>query len=161
MTLQLKKPRQKGTRFQNHLLQPPPKRSMETLMQHKDDKSLWSEDWLVNYKPEIIDKTPNWRNCKLLGSKLDTLKDFQRRRALTIDIMREMDFVNRSKSMSIQMKIRTFNAFASSVFLYNSELWTLTATIEKQIDSFQRRMLRKQLISDAKKDLVSEPIPND
>ena len=122
----------------------PPKPSMESLMQHKDDKPLWSElDWLVNYKPEIKDKIPNWRNCKLLGSKLDSLKDFQRRRALTIDSMREMDYVYRSKLLRTQMKIRTFNAFASSVFLYNSELWTLTATIEKQIDSFQRRMLRQ------------------
>ena len=54
----------------------PPKPSMETLIAHKEDKPLWSElDWLVNYRPEIKDKTPDWRNCKLLGSKLDTEKD--------------------------------------------------------------------------------------
>ena len=29
-----------------------------------------------------------------------------------------------------------------SVFLYNSELWTLTDTLEKKIDSFHRKLLR-------------------
>ena len=58
----------------------PPKPSMETLLKHKDDKPLWSElDWLVNYHPKIKDKTPDWRDCKLLGSKLDSEKDFLRR----------------------------------------------------------------------------------
>ena len=31
------------------------------------------------------------------------------------------------------------------LFLYNSELWTLTKTLEKRIDSFQRRLLRNIL----------------
>ena len=98
----------------------PPNPSMEKLIAHKEDKPLWSElDWFVNYRPEIKDKTPDWTNCKLLGSKLDTEKDFQRRKRLTIDSMREMDYIYKSKSLSIQTKTRTFNAFASSVFLYN------------------------------------------
>ena len=41
--------------------------------------------------------------------------------------------------------MRTFNAFASSVFLYNSELWTVTNNLEKRIDSFQRRILRQAI----------------
>ena len=43
------------------------------------------------------------------------------------------------------MKIRTFNTFASSVFLYNSELWGVTATLENKINSFQRRLLRQAI----------------
>ena len=61
----------------------PPLPSMETLIKHKGDKHLWSElDWLVNYQPDVKDNTPDWRNCKLLGSKLDTVKDFQRRKGV-------------------------------------------------------------------------------
>ena len=76
----------------------PPKPSMETLLKHKDDKPLWSElDWLFNYYPKIKDKTPDWRDCKLLGSKLDSEKDFLRRRGLTIDCMRKMDYIYTSK----------------------------------------------------------------
>ena len=47
--------------------------------------------------------------------------------------------------MNIKTKIRTFNAFAASVFLYNSELWTTTSTTANEIDSFHCRMLRKAI----------------
>ena len=44
--------------------------------------------------------------------------------------------------------MRAFDAYISSIFLYNSELWTLTSSIEKQIDSFQRRLLlRKNILN--------------
>ena len=42
--------------------------------------------------------------------------------------------IYKSKSLSIVTNVRTFNAFASSVFLYNSELWTVTDTLEKKIE---------------------------
>ena len=101
----------------------------------------------------------HWRNCKVLGSKLDTVKDFQRRKGLTIDSMREMDYIYKSKSLSIDTKVRTFNAFASSVFLYNSKLWTVAATLEKKIDSFLRRMLRQAInIRWPKKDVIKRSI---
>ena len=119
---------------------------MDTLLQHKEDKILWSElNCFVNYKPHVVDKTPDCRNCKLLGRKLSTEKDINRRKGLTIDSMREMEYIYKSKAFSIQMKIRAFDAFPASVFLYNSELWTVTTTIKKQINSFQRRMLRQEI----------------
>ena len=119
---------------------------METLIKHKGDKHRWSElDWLVDYHPEVKDDTPDWRHCKLLGSKLDTVKDFQRRKGLTIDSMKEMDYIYKSKSLSIEPNVRRFHAFASSLFLYSSELRTVTATLEKKIDSFQQRLLRQEI----------------
>ena len=138
----------------------PPPPSMATLLKHKADKPLWSElDWLINYKPEIKDKTPDWRNCKLLGSKLDTIKDIGRRKGLAIDSMRKKDHIYKSRrSISIQQKIRTFNAYSASVFLYNSELWTVTTAIEKQIDSFQRRLLRQAINIRWPKKITSEEL---
>ncbi len=41
--------------------------------------------------------------------------------------------------------MRIFNAFINSVFLYNSELWTLTKKLENEIDVFQRHLLRRIL----------------
>ena len=58
---------------------------------------------------------------------------------------KKMGYTYKSKKLSIAMKVRTFDAFSVSIFLYNSEIWTLTATLEKQIDSFHRRMLRKAI----------------
>ena len=43
--------------------------------------------------------------------------------------------------------MKAFDAYISSIFLYNSELWTLTSSIEKQINSFQRRLLRKNVLN--------------
>ena len=37
------------------------------------------------------------------------------------------------------------NAYVASVFLYNSELWTLTKKLENAVNTFQRRHLRKIL----------------
>ena len=44
--------------------------------------------------------------------------------------------------ISVDIKVRAFNCYVSSIFLYNSELWTLISTIESLIDSFHRRLLR-------------------
>ena len=44
--------------------------------------------------------------------------------------------------MNDNIKIRTFQAYVSSIFLYNSELWSINRTIAKSIDAFQRRQLR-------------------
>ena len=50
-----------------------------------------------------------------------------------------------SKHLSIELKIRHFNCFQQSIFLYNSELWTITDTQEKAIDAFHRQQLRYAL----------------
>ena len=41
-------------------------------------------------------------------------------------------------------RLRLFNAYVSSVFLYNSEVWTLDKK-EKEIDIFQRKLLKMVL----------------
>ena len=57
--------------------------------------------------------------------------------------MKAFDHIFNSKRIGLDLKIRTFNVYSASIFLYNSELWTLTETLEKEIDSFHRRLLRK------------------
>ena len=43
------------------------------------------------------------------------------------------------------LKLRAFKAYIESVFLYNSELWTLNKRLENVIDVFQRRLFRRIL----------------
>ena len=50
-----------------------------------------------------------------------------------------------SRKISNAVKIRTVNAYVASVFLYNSELWTLTNKLENTVNTFQRRHFRKIL----------------
>ena len=67
-----------------------------------------------------------WKKCKLLGSLLDTEKDINRRTILAIDAFKTLNKILDSRKISNAVKIRTFNAYVARVFLYNSELWTLT-----------------------------------
>ena len=122
----------------------PPKPSMEELLAHRDDKRLWSAlDWLVNYtQASPKDDTPDYKKCKLLGSLLDTKTDIKRRKILAISAMKKYTKIFRSRRIIIELKIRCFQAYISSIFLYNSELWYSNRTIEEQVDSFHRKQLR-------------------
>ena len=123
---------------------PPPTPTMDTLLAYKNDKILWSElDWLVNYKPPPAkDLTPDWKTCKLLGSLLDTGKDFERRKSLTFTTMTKYEHIFKSKHIGKATKVRTFSIYIASVFLYNTEIWGMNNTLSEKIDSFHRRILR-------------------
>ena len=82
-----------------------------------------------------------WRKCKLLGSLLDTNSDVKRRKGLAIAAINNMKSLFYGK-ISLNIKIRAFSCYVESIFLYNSELWSLTTSIENSIDSFHRRLLR-------------------
>ena len=47
-----------------------------------------------------------------------------------------------SHRISIELKVRCFQAYISSVFLYNSELWCINKSIMEEIDAFHRKQLR-------------------
>ena len=84
-----------------------------------------------------------WKKCKILGSLLDTNKDIKMRKQLANNAMRKHIFNN--NRLNIKTKIRIFNACVKSIFLYNSELWTLTKTAENKIDSYHQRLLRRAI----------------
>ncbi len=50
-----------------------------------------------------------------------------------------------STKITLKTRIRIFEAYVSSVFLYNSQVWKLTKALEKTIDGFQRNLLKKIL----------------
>ena len=62
---------------------------------------------------------------------LDTEKDVMN----VVNSMKEIFF----RDITTEVKVRSFNCYVSSVFLYNCETWK---TLENTIDSFQRRLLR-------------------
>ena len=122
----------------------PPKLTFEELLMHKDGKPRWSElDWLINCKPKPIkDDTPNYKQCKLLGSLLDTNSDIKKRKILAIESMKKLTKIFKSQRISIELKIRCFQTYVSSIFLYNSELWCMNTTTNNEVDSFHRKQLR-------------------
>lgn len=84
-----------------------------------------------------------WQNCRYLGSILQTEKDMKRREQLAHGAYSKLKPVFEDKNMKMNTKMRIFNALIGSIYLYNSELWTLTAANEKKIDICQRNFLRK------------------
>lgn len=89
----------------------------------------------------------DWKKCKMLGSLLDTQEDIKRRKGLAINALRIMKHTFASKKLSLKTKSRIFDAYISSIFLYNSEIWTVTKTDEQAIDAFQRRIIRSNVLN--------------
>jgi hypothetical protein len=83
-----------------------------------------------------------WRDCKYLGSLLDTDRDIMRRKKLTLVAFSKLKPIFKDRNLNLSIKIRIFDALVSSIFLYNSELWTVTKTRSANIDAFHRKLLR-------------------
>ena len=98
-----------------------------------------TEEYTLNRKEE------KWKKCKYLGSILDTENDIKRRKGLAIDAFNSLNRYFTNRRANIKLKTRIFTTFVQSIFLYNSELWTLTKQQETQIDVFQRSLLRRLL----------------
>ena len=86
-----------------------------------------------------------WKRCKYLGTLLDSASDIARRKGLAIDSFNKLKHVFLSKRINVTTKVNIFNTFVSSIFLYNSELWTVTKQLEHKIDVLQRSLLRRIL----------------
>ena len=84
-----------------------------------------------------------WKSCKYLGSLIGTEEDIKRRKGLTHDNYHAFESILKSRLVNQSVRIRIFRAYIESIFLYNSELWTLANTLERSIDSFYWRLLRK------------------
>ena len=84
-------------------------------------------------------------NCKLVGSKLETVNDIENRIKLVNYSYSTLKPILSQKECKTDIKLSIFNALIESIFLYNSEIWSLTQTLENDIDVFQRKLLRKRL----------------
>lgn len=88
-----------------------------------------------------------WKKCKFLGSLLGTEEDIQRRKILAQDAIRNLNSYFKNKNLTIKTKRKIFNAYITSIFLYNCELWTLSESNEHKIDAFHRRLLRTTILN--------------
>ena len=89
------------------------------------------------------ESSEEWEKCNLLGSLLDTEHDIKRRKGQAMNAFRKKKKILKSNKISLSTRIRAFNAYVASIFLYNSELWTFTKNKERKIDTFQINLLRK------------------
>lgn len=97
-----------------------------------------TEEYTINH----ANRNSSWKTCRYLGTLLDTESDIQRRKRLALAAFTKLKPALRDRKLQLKLKIRIFDALVSSIFLYNAELWTLTSTLNKSIDTFQRKLLR-------------------
>ncbi len=90
-------------------------------------------------------KDDSWKRCKYVGSHPDTESDFKRRKQLASSSYQQHKAKLESKKISLEVRLRLFNAFVASIFFYNSELWSLNTKLGKRIDRYHRNLLRKML----------------
>ena len=70
--------------------------------------------------------------CKYLGTLLDTETDIERRKNLTYIAFNKYRQTLTCRNLSLYLRIRLFDVYVTSIFMYNSELWTLTKSLEKK-----------------------------
>ena len=84
-----------------------------------------------------------WRSSKSLGSLLCTEKDITRRRILAESAFKKFEKIWLSgKKISLDRKLRLYDAQVVSVLLYNSNSWSPTKATLNKIDTLHRRHLR-------------------
>ena len=94
-------------------------------------------------KYTVSRNTHEWKDCKLLGSKLETVNDIENLIKLVNYSYSTLQPILSQKECNTDIKLSIFNALIESIFLYNSEIWSLTQALENDIDVFQRKLLRK------------------
>ena len=133
--------------------EPPPPPKPNTKQLH------WSElDWTLPSNAEK--KTPEWEKMKILGSYIITKTDINNRKAKAMYALKSNNKYFKSDKISNKLKIRIFECYVSSAFLYNSEIWSLTETQEKQIDAYHRRLLRYAINKQYPEKITNEKLYN-
>ena len=113
-------------------------------------------DILKEYKLEVnINKTEEyhiendenilWKNCKCLGSYIDTETDIKKRQGIATSAFQSLEKIFKSNNISLETKLRNFDAYVGNLFLYNSEIWTTNENINNKIDVIHRKFLRRIL----------------
>ena len=80
---------------------------------------------------DIPSTDDSWKKCKFLGSMIDTENDFKNRTGLAAGTMTTLKDLFSSHTLSIKTKVRIFEGYVSSIFLYNSELWVVDQTLQQ------------------------------
>ena len=71
------------------------------------------------------------KKCKYLGTLLDTETEIERRINLTYIAFNKYRQTHTSRNLPLYLRIRLLDVYVTSIFMYNSEHWTLTKSQEK------------------------------
>ena len=81
-----------------------------------------NESKLDEYIIKRANSDNRWRDCKLLGSLLDTQNDIKRRKVLAMNAGNTLKHLLINKDVTISVKTKLFRSNITPIFSYNSKL---------------------------------------
>ena len=87
----------------------------------------------------------DWKNCKYLGTLLDTETDIERHKNLTYIAFNKYRQTLTCRNLPLYPRIKLFHVYVTSIFMHNSEHWTLRKSQENFFDAFHRQL--RQLLN--------------
>ena len=127
----------------------------------KTEVQAFNQDDPVEIKAKNGETLKVVQNFKYLGAWTEsTAKDISVRKALAWTACHKLRKVWRSR-LRRQIKERLFIATVESVLLYGAETWTLTKTLEKQLNGCYTRMLRMAFNVSYKDHMTNEELYGD
>ena len=81
--------------------------------------------------------------CRFHGSLLGNKEDINQSKQLACETFNLYKPALCSNKISFKLRIRVFQALISSIFVYNSELWSLWKAQNNKLEVFQRIFLRQ------------------
>ncbi len=96
-------------------------------------KTHWVEASAVPVKQQ-----KGWRTTKHLGSLLGSAEDVANRIRQAEVVFGQTPW----RWYSMDTRIQLFRVLVMSVLMYNAGLWTMTSSLEKKLDGWQRRKMR-------------------
>ena len=82
-----------------------------------------NESKTEEYTIERANCDNRWRDCKLLGSLLDTQNDIKRRKVLVMNTASKLKHLFLNKNVTISVKAKLFKSYITPIWIM--ELWTL------------------------------------
>ena len=74
--------------------------------------------------------------------------------------MTKLKVISKDKNFAISSKVRLMRGLAMSIFLYEYEMWTITADIERRIQAVEMRCFRKLLGISYRDHIINEEMKN-
>ena len=85
------------------------------------------------------------RKTKKLGTILDEIAEFNKRKQFTSLAMIKYRKIWRNKYITTKKKMDIYNTYVRPIYLYNCSTWTSNKSSDNKLDSFHRKQLRQAL----------------
>ena len=114
----------------------------------------------IKIKGQMLEEVENFKHLGALISNEGSKPEILSRIAQTTAALSRLKIIWRDKKISLAYKVKLMRTLILSTFLYACESWTLTAEIEKRIQTLETRCSRRLLNISYKGHVTNEEVRN-